>query len=146
MRRLAYFFLVLLLAGAVWYGVMHRRSPSADKVPTTMEEFKRRPGGKLTVEAGEFLLGLAKEGKLPGFSAGEHGTMHAGILDAKANPPSGAVPEPDPVSRVIHFQKQGNAADYFYVVVLESDGVPWKLQRAWRTNADGHVVETYPVP
>ncbi len=146
MRRPAYFFLVLLLAGAVWYGVMHRRRPLADKVPTTMERFKQRPGGKLTVEAGEFLMGLAKAGRLPGFSANEHGTMHAGIVDAKANTPSGAVPEPYPVSRVIHFQKQGSASDYFYVVVLESDGGPWKLQRGWRTDADGHVVEIYPVP
>jgi hypothetical protein len=89
MKRLAYFFLFLLLAGAVWHGVAHRRSPPADRVPTTMEEFKQRPGGKSTAEAGEFLQALAKKGKLPGFRAGEHGTMHAGILDANSNTPSG---------------------------------------------------------
>ncbi len=146
MRRLPYIFLALLLAGAVWYGVMRHRHPPADKAPVTMENFMQVPGGKLTVQAGEFLMGLAKEGKLPGFSAGEHGTMHAGIVDAKANTPSRAGPEPYPVSRVINFQKQGNSSVYFYLVVLESDGGHWKLQRAWRADADGHVVEAYPVP
>lgn len=125
---------------------MRRRSPQAGKAPATIEEFKQAPGGRLTVASGEFLMGLAKEGKLPGFSAGEHGTMHAGDVDAKADTPSGAVPEPYPVSRVIHLQKQGDAADYLYVVVLESEGGPWKLQRAWRTDAGGQIVETYPVP
>jgi len=121
-----------------------RPSP-ASLVPTTIEEFKQRPGGASTVEAGDFLLGLAKDGKLPGFVAGEHGTMHAAILDANANTPSGAGPEAYPVSRVLHFNKAGDTSDYFYVVVCPSQASPWKLRDARRADADGRVVEKYPV-
>lgn len=138
--------IVLVLAAAVWYGALHHRTLPASRVPRTLEEFKQQPGGALTVEAGDFLMRLAKEGKLPGFARGEHGTMHAGILDAKAETPSSATAEGYPVSRVIHFQKEGDTSDYFYIVERESREAPWKLQEAWRTDAAGRIMETYSVP
>jgi hypothetical protein len=110
-----------------------------------MEQFGQRPGGGFTAEAGEFLIELVKAGKLPGFAPGEHGTMQAGILDANANTPSGAAREPYPLSRGIHFQKDGNSSDYFYIVVRETKGGALKLKKAWRTDAGGHIGEYYSV-
>ncbi|HEV2391505.1 MAG TPA: hypothetical protein VG146_03985 [Verrucomicrobiae bacterium] len=137
---------MLLVAAAIWYTVAHRRAPPVPKVPATMEEFKQWPGASLTAQAGEFLIGLARAGKLPGFSAGEHGTMHAGIVDAHGSTVSGAASEPYPVSRSVHFQKEGDTSDYFYVVVRESQSAPWKLQKAWRTDGEGRVIQNYAVP
>lgn len=145
MKRLAWIFVpILLLVALAWYAAQNRRSQPAGQPPTTMDQFKQIPGATATVQAGEFLLTLAKEGKLPGIAQGEHGTMHAGIVDAHANTPSGQ--EPFPISRVIHFSKQDDDSDYFYAVVIESNGAPCKLQRAWRTNPQGQVVENYLVP
>lgn len=138
----AYLLVGLLLLAALWYGVNHQRAQPTEKLPTTIDEFRQIPGGAVTVQAGEFLLTLANEGKLPGFNQGEHGTMHAGIVDGNANTPSGS--EQYPVSRVIHFSKRGNDSEYFYAVVLESNGGPWKLQRAWRTDPQGQLIENYP--
>ena len=39
-----------------------------------------------------------------------------------------------------------DAAICHYTVVRESDGSPWKLQRAWRTDANGSVLEEYRIP
>ena len=111
-----------------------------------MEEFEERPGGAFTVEAGEFLIELAKASKLPGFAASEHGTMHAGILDGNAETPADGAPEAYPVSRAIHFQKDGDPSNYFYIVVRKSQHDSWRLQKAWRADADGNVVQTYEVP
>ncbi len=145
MKPLAWIWLAILLAVAlVWYGTRHRHTGPKVRAPLTIEQFKQVPGANATVQAGEFLLTLAKEGKLPGIAQGEHGTMHAGIVDANANSPSG--PEPYPVSRVIHFSKQNDDSDYFYVVVIESNGAPCKLQRAWRANPQGQVIESYSIP
>jgi hypothetical protein len=85
MKRLGLSALALLLAAVVWYAVAHHHSAVAGKLPRTLEEFKQRPGGGPTVDAGDFLIGLAKRGKLPGFSADEHGTMHAAVMDANGH-------------------------------------------------------------
>ncbi len=145
MKPLAYVCLAALLVVALlWYRARHRQAQAASQLPTTMQQFKQVPGASATVEAGEFLLSLAREGKLPGIPPGEHETMHAGIVDANGNAPSRQ--EPYPVSRVIHFSKPGDDSDYFYTVVIESSGAPCKVQRAWRTNPQGQVAENYPVP
>ncbi len=146
MRRIVFIAAILALAAGIWYVFGHRRPSVQEKLPATMEEFKQRPGGAFTAEAGEFLIGLAKQGKLPGFAAGEHGTMHAGMVDARGNRPSSNTAETYPVSRAIHFSKEGDEADYFYVVVRESPGSTWKLRQACRMDDNGRILENYPVP
>jgi hypothetical protein len=44
---------------------------------------------------------------------------------------------------------RGQSADgsiCHYTVVRETDGAPWKLQKGWRTDANGRVTEEYPIP
>ncbi len=147
MKRFGLLLLIVLLVAAVWLGLAHhRRAPSGDKLPATLGQFKQVAGGASTVDAGEFLLSLAKQGKLPGFTPGEHGVMRAGIVDGTGNIPSAAASESYPISRGITFSKSGDTSVYFYTVVQASNHAPWQLQKAWRTDADGKVVETYPVP
>jgi hypothetical protein len=138
MRYLSFSIVGALLAVAVWYGVAHHHTASMHRLPATMEEFKQRPGGTVTVQAGEFLIGLAKEGKLPGFSSGEHGAMQSGAPDTVA--------ETYPVTRAVHFSKDGDTSDYLYLVVRESQDAPWKLLKGARMDAGGHVIQEYVVP
>ncbi len=146
MKRFVYLAVAILpLAVGLWYALEHHRSAASDQLPANMQELKQRPGGTVTVDAGEFLIGLAKEGKLPGFALNEHGTMHAGILDANANTAASTEAEKYPLSRTIHFSKEGDTSDYFFVVVRESPGSAWKIQNAWRVDPDGRVLERYAV-
>jgi hypothetical protein len=98
------------------------------------------PGGAATIDAGEYLIGRLKEGKLPGISKDDHGSMVA----ANAKPHEGQT-ESYPLVRVIVLRKNGDTSEYFYGVVRESAGAPWQLQKAWRANPEGKVVEEYPV-
>jgi pimeloyl-ACP methyl ester carboxylesterase len=67
--------------------------------------------------------------------AAEGGTL---VLPARAD-----------VTTALYGKLRGRPADgsiCHYTVVRESDGSPWKLQKAWRTDANGRVVEKYPIP
>lgn len=138
MRYLSLGVFAVLVATAVWYKVAHRQTAPPSRLPATVEEFKQRAGGTFTVEAGDFLIGLAKDGKLPGFAAGQHGSMQAGAPDSPA--------DPYPVTRAVHFSKDGDTSDYFYIVVRESQDAPWKLLKAARMAPDGHLIQEYAIP
>lgn len=45
-----------------------------------------------------------------------------------------------------HAQKKGDPSIYHYQVSRASKASPWKLDRAWRTDADGHMIQEYTVP
>jgi hypothetical protein len=142
MKCLAYTILMLLVAGLVWYVIARHHSTAADN----LEEFRQRPGGLFTAEAGEYLIELAKAGKLPGFALGGHGTMHAGILDANVDTPSG-IPTSHTRSHVGSISRRtGTPPTPFTSVVGESQGSPLRLQKTWRTDAEGHLAENYTVP
>ncbi len=129
----------VLLAAALWHGSAHHHAaPVNNRVPATVEELKRRPDVPFTVEAGEFLIGLAKNGKLPGFSASDHGRMQAGAPEAAS--------ESYPVTRAVHFSKDGDTSDYFYVVVRDSEGAQWRLLKAARMSSNGQIIQEYGVP
>lgn len=128
----------MLLATGLWFGRAHHRVSPPNRLPATTQEFNRRPDAAFTVEAGEFLIGLAKNGKLPGFSAGEHGKIQAGAPEAAS--------ESYPVTRAVHLSKDGDTSDYFYVVVRDSQDAPWRLLKAVRMRADGQVSQEYVIP
>jgi hypothetical protein len=100
------------------------------------------PGALLTEEAKTFLMSVAEKGRLPGWSKAK-GEIHW-TTDSEDS-------ETYPAARIFKFQTGGQVDavlkdTYQYNVVRESrDGV-WKLQRAWRSDAKGHVVEEYPAP
>ena len=45
-----------------------------------------------------------------------------------------------------HAQKKGDPSIYHYQVSRASKASPWKLDKAWRTDADGHMLQEYTVP
>src|SRR5580693_1195876 len=98
-------------------------------------------GALLTEEAKTFLKSLAEQGELPGCSK-EKGKFHW-----QADPKDSTT---YPASRTFKFEtaRPENAAlktGCRYSVIRESEDSEWKLQRAWRSDEKGSVVEEYSV-
>jgi len=139
MKTLLYSTLMVLAVVALWYG-FGRRQPDPARLPANMEEFKQRGGGAFTVQAGEYLIDRAKQGHLPGFSEGEHGVMIAPNFD-----PAQVESKTNPESRIVCFRKEGDSSEYYYIVVrIPQDGT-LRLEKAWRANPSGQIVEEYRV-
>lgn len=94
-----------------------------------------QPGGA----AEAYMDNLRNEQKVPGFSKEEHGTLIGFLRPGDLN-------STFPLVRSFTATKQGDSSAYHYTVSRPSQESGWKLQRAWRTNSDGQVVEEYPVP
>ncbi len=45
-----------------------------------------------------------------------------------------------------HAQKKGDPSIYHYQVSRASKASPWKLDKAWRTDSDGHMIQEYSIP
>ena len=84
--------------------------------------------------ATSFLKDLKKKGRLPGWSKDEH------------SQPGGATVYLTGNSATVEVQKKGDPSTYHYTVIRASEKGSWKLQKAWRTDANGHVLKEYPVP
>jgi hypothetical protein len=94
-----------------------------------------QPGGTAEV----FMLRLQKQHELPGFLTGEHGTVS---YELSSRDLSVAFP----VTRSFTASKDGETAVYHYMVYRNSEETGWKLQRAWRTSADGTLLTEFPFP
>jgi hypothetical protein len=81
--------------------------------------------------ADALLIHLKTEGKLPGWSANEIGTIYFDIRGSQ-----------------IEFdgRKNGDSSDYHYKFSRMPHDSSWILQRAWRTNKDGKTIEELPIP
>lgn len=106
-------------------------------------EFQKQlkvPGMKSTLEAGDFLARLLESGRLPGAENAEKGAM--------LGPASVYTPQPTnyPMSRTFVGQRRldGPWENHYTVVKMSADS-PWQLQKAWRTDAQGKIVEEYSV-
>jgi hypothetical protein len=104
--------------------------------PTGVQDFPK--GCWITASAIDFFDGLQKKRQLPGWSKGDTGHATAAadfVFDGKY-----------PVTRTFDVRKNANASCFHYRVVHPSPDGGWRLQRAWRTDPSGSVVEEYLVP
>lgn len=81
-----------------------------------------------------FLKNLKEHGQLPGWFKDDHGKPRAVNQDAGIN------------TMVVEVEKNGESAVYHYQVTRAAEDNPWKLVKAWRTDAKGRILENYPVP
>lgn len=81
-----------------------------------------------------FLKNLKERGQLPGWTKDEHGTPRGVNQNAGTN------------AMVVEVEKDGQSSVYHYRVTRAAEDNPWKLVKAWRTDAKGRVLEDYPVP
>ena len=91
-------------------------------------------GGAISVEkingAEQFLRNLKQQGRQPGWSKNDKGTI---ALEIYSN------------SVTFGIRKKGKTGAYHYTVSQASKDSPWKLQKAWRTDQKDRIVEEYPV-
>jgi hypothetical protein len=106
---------------------------------------KKRPGGPLTLDAGNFVHKLAEQNKLPGVTEterkGKSFTLSIDPLDFLRETESNKLPT---TRKLIGSYDEGETK-FCYVVFRASENKPWILQRAWRAGADGHVLEEYQI-
>lgn len=86
--------------------------------------------------ASEFLKALKLQGQLPGWLENESGEATAFHFQFR--------PALDTIT--LETRKGGDSSTYHYTVNRASKGTPWRLEKAWRTDEDGHLLQEYPVP
>ncbi len=85
--------------------------------------------------AAPLLRSLKKSGHLPGWSK-----------DDKLVAKSASFSCNSALTGSFTGRKIGDSSIYHFQVIRASEDSPWKLQKAWRTDQDGKIIEEFPVP
>ncbi|GEM_PF-3160318 len=90
-------------------------------------------------EAGKFLVQLKKSGHLPGVSQDSHGEM-------SVNAPLSAFQEAKyPFTVTFDLIGDGDSLTNHYTVVRPAKDAAWQLEKAWRTDTNGHTIKDWPI-
>lgn len=102
------------------------------------ETLKRRPAGAFMMDAKDYLADLWRQGRLPGMEDKGHGDLKFG-REILAEPIY-------PATQDFTLLREGDASTHHYTVERELQGGPMRLKRAWKTDADGHLIKEFSVP
>lgn len=86
----------------------------------------------------EFLIQLNKKNPLPGASKNDKGKTTDFHYNHDDSPYLDSV--------TWYLRKNGDVSVYHYTVIRTSKRGPWKLQKAWRTDQNGHEIQEYRLP
>jgi len=100
------------------------------------QAYMKIPAAASTAESGGYLVKLFKSGKLPG----------AEKLSGLTAPNAKIQTTNYPMSRAWTQKIQNDNFVNNYIVTKSSADDPWQLERAWRTDSNGVVVEEFPLP
>ncbi len=106
---------------------------------------KKRPGGPLTLDAGNFVHQLAEQNKLPGVTEAERKRKSFALSVDPADFLRETESKKLPTTRKLIGSYDQGETKYYYAVFRASEEKPWVLQRAWRAGADGQILEEYQV-
>ena len=119
--------------------------PAPDGAARVQVWLRQQPGGSLWLAAGQFLEDLKHQGRLPGWAKAEAGYIWIDRNWEALDEMQAEVAQAGyPATRTISIQKNGDPALYHYVTVKTSPDRPWQLQKAWRTDAGGKIIEQFP--
>jgi hypothetical protein len=99
---------------------------------------KEAMGAAMAKSTLKFLFRLKQEGQLPGFSKNDKGKTIGFLWHHNDSPYLD--------SATWDNLKNGGSDIYHYTFTRTSKHGSWKLQKAWRTDASGKMLEEYPVP
>lgn len=108
-----------------------RRVSAGPFVDRTMRKRARSEA----LSAIQFLKDQARQGRLPGWSMGDQPEQTDTAIQFHFSYPD--------IVTVDDFRKQGDPSEYHYRVTRASGQGPWKMVKAWRTDAKGKLVEKY---
>lgn len=95
----------------------------------------RKRADSEALSAVQFLKGLARQGRLPGWTAADQMAQADNDIQFHFSYPH--------IVTVDDFRKKGDPGLYHYRVTRASANGPWKLVKAWRTDAGGNLVQKY---
>jgi hypothetical protein len=81
---------------------------------------------------------LKKSGQLPGMSKNDHGKSTAFHYIHSDSPYLDTATWDGLIN--------GDSSIHHYTLTRAAKNGPWKLQKAWRTDQNGHTIEEYPLP
>ena len=113
---------------------MYLKRTSKKALPTPAVDAMVDSAGRSAVK---YLLSLKRKGRLPGWSKHDSGSLTGRVRFTFYFP--------DRV-KFNDIRKNGDASVYHYEVSRMPKADPWKLDKAWRTDATGRMIEEYPVP
>ena len=88
---------------------------------------------------GQFLATLRESGQLPGVPQNSHGSI-------SVNAPLSALQEAKyPFTVTLDLVLEGDSMTNHYTVVRPAKDASWQLDKAWRTDTQGHTVVEWPV-
>ena len=87
--------------------------------------------------AADFIIGLKNDGQLPGVTSSEHGRI---IFKKKPE-----VLQDGSISLTCSLKLTNDTGFYDYTFLQKSTNSPWQLQKAWKSDASGKVIEEYPI-
>lgn len=123
---------VLLLAALLLSGCSSTKARALRAVRTNPVAIEAASGG-------DFLLSLREQGKLPGVPKDAHGDIEFDF----------SFPLPEqvtyPFSPTFKVSIKGQTLMNHFTVLKETKDSPWQLQKAWRTDSQGRIVEELPV-
>jgi len=119
--------------------------PPKDFAARAVAYIKKKPGGALTLDAGQFLATLIVQNKLPGVTkAVRMGKSFSLALDP-VDLLNGSESADFPATRKWFGQYNDESEKNYYIVFRASQERPWKLQRAWRATRDGHLIQNFEI-
>ena len=140
---------VLAVAGATTVAVNHYAPKRVETFNDIQKQLRQKPGAALSLEALEFLVKLKLQGRLPGLPKDEQAKMimanfsqdsHGVWQLSKTNS------ETYPATRTLRGSKiKNDGFEYYYTVAKASATNGWQLQKAWRTDTNGQVMEEFSV-
>ncbi len=98
----------------------------------------KNPAAIEALEAKDFLTKLHASDQLPGFYSNDRGQMTSGSVQL-------AEKVIYPFSVTYHFVRQGDTVTNSYTAVHLSKDSPWKLQKAWKVDSKGQIIEEWPI-
>lgn len=111
---------------------MFLKQTSVGPLPGDLEVQKEATLLATAESAFKFLKELKEKGQLPGWSKSDKGMANQF--------------EVSPNSVTFHGRKNGAPSIYYYKVIRTTEDSAWKLQKAWRTDQNGKILEDYFVP
>jgi hypothetical protein len=122
------------------------RGEAPPDIATRVKSYlEQQPGGTLTLEAAGFVATLIRKDRLPGIVRGQQrGDVSVGVGALELRDEAGSAGYP--AGRTFYCKQIDDESTYHYRVVREFKNSAWKLQKAWRTDPSGRVLEEYSVP
>jgi hypothetical protein len=132
---------------AITNGVsLQTNSQVLDLADKMTEALKSDVAKKLSIgnaQAGQFLLQLLKNDRLPGISKDEHVQLTTDIVPIMIS--NKLVEISYPMERTLRLVKNGETSSNNYTLVKQTNDSEWKLQKAWLTDSNGQIIQEWPV-